>query len=54
MKYPINEEAKYSTRITHQCNANYMRCKCHRKKGKKDKGTHGSFSPVIIQLFNKM
>lgn len=53
MKYPINEEAKYSTRITHQCNANYMRRKCHRKEVK-DKGMHGSFSPVIIQLFNKM
>lgn len=35
MKYQsIKREAKYSTRTTHQCNANYMRHKCHRNKEK--------------------
>lgn len=35
MKYQsIEEEAKYSTKTTHQCNANYMRHKWHRKKTK--------------------
>lgn len=42
MKYQsIKEEAKYSTRTTHQGNANYMRHKWHRKKVK-DKGIHAS------------
>lgn len=42
MKYQsIKGEARYSTRTTHQCNANYMRHKCHRNKVK-DKGIHGS------------
>lgn len=42
MKYQsIKGEAKYSTRTIHQCNANYMRHKCHRNKVK-DKGIHGS------------
>lgn len=42
MKYQsIKEEAKYSTRTTHQCNTNYMRYKWHRNRVK-DKGLHGS------------
>lgn len=42
MKYQsIKEEAKYSTRTTHHCNANYTRHKWHRNKGK-DQGIHGS------------
>lgn len=42
MKYQsIKEEAKYSTRTTHQCNANYMRHKRHRNKVK-GQGIHGS------------
>lgn len=41
MKYQSIEEAKYSTRTTHQSNANYMRHKCHRNKVK-DKAIHGS------------
>lgn len=41
MKYQSMKEAKYSTRTTHQGNANYMRCKCLRNKVK-DKGMHGS------------
>lgn len=41
MKYQSIKEAKYSTRTTHQCNANYMRHKCHRNKVK-DKGIHVS------------
>lgn len=33
------KEAKYSTRTTHQGNANYMRCLRNKVK---DKGMHGS------------
>lgn len=46
MKYrSIKEEAKYSTRTTHQRNANYMKHKCHGNKVK-DKGIHSSLQSL--------